>query len=262
MPVVKAAILLDLDTGKILYQHHADKIIQPASLTKIMSLYLISEDVEAKKAAYTDLVKASENAVRTSGSKMLYEPGGQYELLDLMKGMAIHSANDASVALAEHFAGSVDQFVIRMNAKAKELGMKNTHFVNPHGLSDKRQKTTARDISILSREYLKRFPNMLKLHSIESFAFHDESFSNRNDLLKNYPGTDGLKTGYVAAAGFHVVATVRRSEQRLMAVVMGAKNPKIRSAQTIKLLDYGFQKPARSTEESPKKQRKIRKRHR
>ncbi|MEE9911228.1 MAG: D-alanyl-D-alanine carboxypeptidase [Deltaproteobacteria bacterium] len=237
---VKAAILVEMNTGQVLYRQNADRIIQPASLSKIMSLYIIAEDIENKKALYTDLVTVSDNAARTGGSKMLFEPGEKFEVFDLVKGMAIHSANDASVALAEHFGGSEDQFVLRMNAKARELGMKHTRFINPHGLPNRKQKTTAWDIYILSREYLRRFPNLQKIHSIERFTFNDVVWINRNDLLSNYPGADGLKTGYVGAAGFHLVATARRGDAKLMAVVLGAKNRRIRSRQTRKLLDYGF----------------------
>jgi len=237
---VKAAMLVEMNTGRVLYQQNADKIIQPASLSKIMSLYLISEDIEKKKAGYSDLVTISANAVHTGGSKMLFAAGVQYEVFDLVKGMAIHSANDASVALAEHFGGSVNHFVARMNNKARELGMRHTHFVNPHGLPNRKQTTTARDIYILSREYLRRFPNSQKIHSIERFTFNDHILTNRNDLLRNYPGADGLKTGYVCASGFHLVATARRGDAKLMAVVLGAQNRRIRSQQTRKLLDYGF----------------------
>ncbi len=237
---VQAAMLVNMNTGRVLYQRNADRIIQPASLSKIMSLYLICEDIEQKKAALSDWVVISAHAVHTGGSKMLFEPNVRYELLDLMKGMAVHSANDAAVALAEHIAGSEKKFVERMNAKAKELGMKNTHFVNAHGLPDKRQKTTARDIYILSRDYMRRFPNIYKIHSIERFAFQGMMLTNRNDLLGKYPGLDGLKTGYVYASGFHLVATALRGETRLMAIVMGAKSRRSRSEQAKQLLDYGF----------------------
>ena len=237
---VKAAMLVEMNTGRVLYQQNADRVIQPASLSKIMSLYLIAEAIEKKEAGYTDLVTISTNAAGTGGSKMLYAPGAQYEVFDLVKGMAVHSANDASVALAEYLAGSVESFVARMNAKARKLGMNHTHFVNPHGLPSRKQTTTARDIYILSREYLRRFPNSLKIHSIERFTFNDQILTNRNDLLHDYPGADGLKTGYVGAAGFHLVATARRGDAKLLAVVLGAKNRRIRSLETRKLLDYGF----------------------
>lgn len=239
---VKSAMLVEMNTGRVLYRQNVNKIIQPASLSKIMSLYLISEDMENKKAGYSDLVTVSARAVRTGGSKMLFEPGAQCTVLDLIKGMAIHSSNDASVALAEHFGGSQERFVSRMNSKARTLGMKHTRFINPHGLPNKKQRTTAQDIYILSRAYLKRFPLSKKIHSIESFTFHDMILNNRNDLLHNYPGVDGLKTGYVGAAGFHLVATARRGNTTLMAVVLGAQNRQIRSQQTRKLLDYGFRR--------------------
>ncbi|MHB8137576.1 MAG: D-alanyl-D-alanine carboxypeptidase family protein [Smithellaceae bacterium] len=237
---VKAAMLVDMNTGRILFQQNADRIIQPASLTKIMSLYLIAEDLENRKADYSDLVTVSENAILTHGSKILFEPGEQCEVFDLVKGMAIYSSNDAAVALAEHFGGSVDHFVWRMNAKAKELGMKHTNFVNPHGLPDIEQTTTVRDIYILSRKYLQRFPNLRQIHSIESFTFHDVVLHNRNDLLKSYLGVDGLKTGYVRAAGFHLVATATRGDVKLMAIVLGAKNSRSRAQEIAKLMDYGF----------------------
>lgn len=237
---VQAAMLVDMNTDRVLYQQNIDKIIQPASLSKIMSLYLISEYLEQNKADYSDLVTVSPNAVHTGGSKMLFEAGAQYAVFDLFKGMAIHSANDAAVALAEHFEGSERQFVSRMNDKAKELGMNRTHFVNSHGLPHAKQMTTARDISSLSIAYLRRFPHAQKIHSIGYFSFNDHILTNRNDLLQNYPGADGLKTGYVSAAGYHLIATARRGDTRLMAVVLGAKNQRIRSQETRKLLDYGF----------------------
>ena len=235
-------MLVDLNTGKVLYQQNADKVIQPASLSKIMSLYLVCEDVEQKKVAFSDLVPVSVHAVHTGGSKMLFEAGTRYELIDLMKGMAVHSANDATVAVAEYIGGSEKKFVDRMNAKAGELGMKNTHFANPHGLPNRNQKSTARDICILSREYIRRFPNIYKIHAILQFPFNDMILTNHNDLLRSYPGVDGLKTGFVHASGFHLVATAQRGDTRLIAVILGAKNRQIRSRQARMLLDYGFEK--------------------
>lgn len=237
---VKAAMLVNMNTGRILFQQNSDRVIQPASLSKIMSLYLVAEDIENKKADYDDLVTVSKKAVYTNGSKILFEPGEQCEVFDLIKGMAIYSSNDAAVALAEHFGGSVEKFVGRMNEKAKEMGLKHTHFVNPHGLPNTEQTTTVRDIYILSRNYLKRFPNLRQIHSIETFVFHDAILRNRNDLLGSYPGVDGLKTGYVRAAGCHLVATATRGDMRLMAIVLGAKNARIRAQEITKMLDYGF----------------------
>ena len=238
---LKAALLVDIDSGKILYKQNADKLIQPASLAKILVLYLVNEDIRAGKVNHNDMVKISAKAVNTnSGSKMLYKEGEEVRLEDLIKIMAILSANDATVAIAEHLAGSVDKFVARMNAKAKELGMKQSHFVNPHGLSDKHQFSTARDIFILSRNYLQRFPDSINIHSIQYFTYNSVIYHNTNTLLQENGDVDGLKTGYVRAAGYHLVATAKRGDKRLMSVVLGAKNPKIRASQTKKLLDFGF----------------------
>lgn len=237
---LKAALLVDRDSGKILYKQNADKLIQPASLAKILVLYLVNEDIRAGKVNLNDMVKISAKAVNTnSGSKMLKE-GEEIRLEDLIKIMAILSANDATVAIAEHLSGSVDKFVARMNIKAKELGMKQSHFVNPHGLSDKHQFSTARDIFILSRDYLQRFPDSVNIHSLQYFIYNSVTYHNTNTLLQENGDVDGLKTGYVRAAGYHLVATAKRGDKRLMAVVLGAKNPKIRTSQTKKLLDFGF----------------------
>ncbi len=238
---LKAALLVDMDSGKILYKHNADKLIQPASLAKILVLYLVSEDIRADKVNLNDMVKISAKAVNTnSSSKMLYKEGEEVRLEDLIKIMAILSANDATVAIAEHLAGSVDKFVVRMNAKAKELGMKQSYFVNPHGLSDKHQFSTARDIFILSRDYLQRFPDSINIHSIQYFTYNSVTYHNTNTLLQENGDIDGLKTGYVRAAGYHLVATAKRGDKRLIAVVLGAKNSKIRASQTKRLLDFGF----------------------
>ena len=173
---------------------------------------------------------------------MLHEEGIEVSLEDLLSGIAIISANDATVSVAEHLEGSVDKFVERMNAKAKELGMKQSYFVNPHGLPNSHQVTTAHDIFILSREYLKQFPEALNLHSMQYFTYHSIIHHNQNSLLWDYPDVDGLKTGFIRVAGFHIVATAKRGDKRLIAVVMGAKNKKIRSRQTKEILDYGFRK--------------------
>jgi D-alanyl-D-alanine carboxypeptidase len=237
---LKAALLVDMDSGKVLYAQNADRLIQPASLSKILALYLINEDLQQGRIKLSDAITISSRAVKTRGSKMLYEEGAQVSLDDLIKGMAIHSANDCTVAIAEYSAGSVEKFVARMNAKTRELGMKQSYFVNPHGLPDSHQQSTAREIFVLSREYLRHFPDSLSIHSMLSFTYHDTILRNRNDLLRDYPDVDGLKTGYVRAAGFHLVATAKRGDKRLIAVVLGAKNRQVRSKQMRKLLDYGF----------------------
>ncbi len=237
---LKAAFLVDIDSGRVLYQQNADRIIQPASLSKILTLFLVNEDIRDGKVKLSDMVRISSKAVNTKGSKMLYEKGKEISIEDLIKGIAILSANDATVALAEHLGGSVNKFAVRMNAKAKEIGMTQSYFVNPHGLPDNHQKSTAYDIFILSREYLRQFPEALGLHSMQYFTYNSIVHHNQNKLLWEYPDVDGLKTGYVRVAGFHMVATAKRGDKRLIAVVMGAQNPQIRAIQTAKILDYGF----------------------
>lgn len=238
----KAALVVDMDSGKVLYEQNADKLIQPASLTKILTLYLVNEDLRVGKIHLSDMVRISFIAINVDDSKMLYHHDDAILLEDLIKGIAIFSANDATIAVAEHLEGSVDKFVKRMNDKAKELGMINSYFVNPHGLPDTHQLTTAHDILILSREYLNRFPDTLNIHSIQYFRYNSVTHRNGNILLKECPDVDGLKTGFVRAAGYHLVATAKRGDVRLIAIVLGAKNPKTRASQTKMLLDIGFQK--------------------
>jgi D-alanyl-D-alanine carboxypeptidase len=183
---LKAALLTDMDSGRILYQQNADRRIQPASLSKILTLYLVNEDIRDGKVKLSDMVKISAMAVSTRGSKMLCEEGKEVSFEDLIRGIAILSANDATVSVAEHLGGSVDKFVARMNAKAKEIGMKQSYFVNPHGLPDSHQKTTAHDIFILSREYLQQFPEALNLHSTHYFTYNSVIHHNHNTLLWEY----------------------------------------------------------------------------
>jgi serine-type D-Ala-D-Ala carboxypeptidase (penicillin-binding protein 5/6) len=237
---VHSAILMDMTTGRILFSHNADGAIQPASITKILSLYLADEAIREGRVRPEDPVKISRNAGRTGGSKMFLQSGSEIPLEELLKGMAVVSANDASVAVAEYIEGDVDVFVERMNRKAKELGMTSSVFRNPNGLPAKGQVTTARDMLTLAREYLRNFPESLNLHSQQYFTYREITQHNRNALLKRYPNADGLKTGWVHQAGYHIVATARRGNTRLIAVVMGAKNPKIRTRETEKLLDEGF----------------------
>ncbi|OGP89275.1 MAG: hypothetical protein A2031_08590 [Deltaproteobacteria bacterium RBG_19FT_COMBO_43_11] len=237
---LKAALLVDMDSGEILFKQNVDKAIQPASLSKILTLYLVNEDIRSGRVSPSDMVKISAKAVKTKGSKIFYVEGEEVIFGDLIKIMAIFSANDATVAVAEYLAGSVDKFVERMNAKAKELGMKHSYFVNPHGLPDRHQLSTARDIYILSRDYLQRFPDSLKIHSSQYFIYNYVIYQNRNTLIQENNDVDGLKTGYVRAAGYHLVATAKRGDRRLIAVVLGAKTPKIRDNQTKKLLEFGF----------------------
>ncbi len=235
-----SAVLMEMTTGRVLFAQNAGTPIQPASITKVLTLYLADEAIREGRVRPEDRVKISRRAGRTGGSKMFVEVGNEIQLEDLLKGMAVVSANDASVAVAEHVGGNVERFVARMNRKARELGMTRSVFKNPNGLPAKGQMTTALDMAILAREYLRRFPEALELHSQQYFTYRAITHHNRNVLLSLYPDADGLKTGWVRKAGYHLVATAKRGETRLIAVVMGAKTPAIRARETARLLDEGF----------------------
>jgi D-alanyl-D-alanine carboxypeptidase (penicillin-binding protein 5/6) len=239
-PAVHSAILMDMTTGRILYTHNADAPLPPASITKVLSLYLADEAIREGRVRPTDPVKISRKAGRTGGSKMFLQAGSEIPLEELLKGMAVVSANDASVAVAEHIGGNVEGFVEQMNRKARELGMERSVFKNPNGLPARGQFTTARDMMILASDYLRRFPESLNLHSQQYFTYQDITQRNRNSLLQHYPNADGLKTGWVIAAGYHIVATAKRGNTRLIAIVMGAKTSAIRAREAEKLLDEGF----------------------
>jgi serine-type D-Ala-D-Ala carboxypeptidase (penicillin-binding protein 5/6) len=237
---VHSAILMDATTGRVLLSHNADDPLQPASITKVLSLYLADEAIREGRVHPTDTVKVSRKAGQTGGSRMFIQAGSEIPLEELLKGMAVVSANDASVAVAEYIAGDVDGFVEQMNRKARELGMNHSVFKNPNGLPARGQYTTARDMLVLASSYLQRFPEALNLHSQQYFTYRDITQRNRNSLLRNYPNADGLKTGWVVKAGYHIIATAKRGNTRLIAVVMGAKNPSTRARETEMLLDEGF----------------------
>ena len=241
----KSAMLINASTGKVLYAKNPDRPMQPASLTKILTLYLVHEAITQGKIHPTDRVKISTNAQITGGSSMYLVDQTEVVLDDLIKGIAVVSANDASIAVAEHLGGSIDSFVRMMNAKAKVLNMKRSHFVNPNGLPARGQVSTARDILKLSRAYIRDFPEALQIHSMQEYTFANITQKNSNTLLGQSEDVDGLKTGFVRAAGFHLVATAKRGDTRLIAVVMGEKNPKIRTRDTTRLLEQGFRMVAR-----------------
>jgi serine-type D-Ala-D-Ala carboxypeptidase (penicillin-binding protein 5/6) len=236
----RSAILVEVSTGAVLFEQNADEQIEPASFTKIASLYLIFEGLQQGRIHLNDEVWVSESAWRTGGSKMFVGIGTRVPLEDLLKGIAVVSGNDACVAAAEHLSGSSDTFVEAMNRKAAELGMSHTRFINPHGLPADGQITSARDMATLDSAYLKRFPESLRFHSMREFTFNNIVQYNRNHLLLKDPTIDGLKTGYITASGYHLSATSQRDGMRLIAVVMGAVNPATREREALKLLNYGF----------------------
>jgi D-alanyl-D-alanine carboxypeptidase (penicillin-binding protein 5/6) len=237
---IRSAILFDMTTDRILYAYNADAPVQPASITKVLSLYIAVEAITKGYVHPGDPVKISRKAGRTNGSRMFLKAGSRIPLNELLEGMAVVSANDASVAVAEHVGGNVEGFVKKMNRKAHELGMTGSFFVNPNGLPAKGQVTTAKDVLTLACDYLRRFPDALDIHSRQYFTYRDITRQNHNNLLALYPDVDGLKTGWIRKAGYHIVATAKRGDTRLIAVVMGARNHAVRTKETERLLDEGF----------------------
>ncbi len=236
----KAAILMEVSTGTILYEQNADELIEPASFTKVLSLYLIFEALQRGNIQMKDEVYISDLAWRTKGSKMFVGVGTRVPLEELLKGIAVVSGNDGCVAAAEHLSGSVEAFVDNMNRKAKQLGMDRSRFLNPHGLPAEGQITTARDMATLGAAYIRQFPQALGYHSMKEYTYNNITQHNRNHLLNKDPTVDGLKTGFVAAAGYHLAGTAQREGMRLLAVVMGAETPRIREREAMKLLNFGF----------------------
>jgi D-alanyl-D-alanine carboxypeptidase len=240
----RAAVVINVSSNRTLFEHNADTQIPPASITKVLTLYLVFEAIHEGRAHLSDRVFVTEKAGRTGGSRMYIQAGTEVTLGELIKGMAVDSGNDACVAAAEHIAGSEAAFVAMMNRKARELGMTHSYFINTNGLPAKGQVTTARDMARLSMAYLHRFPESLQVHSMQSYTFNGVTQHNRNRLLGHCPGVDGLKTGWIAASGYNLLATARRGETRILVVVLGAPNPAARLAETRKLLEVAYQKVA------------------
>lgn len=239
----KSAILMEAATGRVLYEQNADESLPPASVTKIMTLLIVMEAIDSGALRLSDKISVSANAASMGGSQVFLEEGETMCAEDMLKSVIISSANDAAVALAEHVAGSEEAFVQRMNARAAELGMKNTCFENTNGLDDTVTKhlTSARDIAIMSRELIKH-EKILEYSSIWMDTIRNGAFglTNTNRLVRFYHGATGLKTGSTAKARFCVSATAKRGNMHLICVVMGAETRDERNAIAAKLLDYGF----------------------
>lgn len=238
----KAAILMDLETGTILHEHNADEKLPIASITKIMSMYLVMEAIENGKLSFDDFVPVSEYAYGFGGSQVYLKPGEEFTVHEMLKAVAIHSANDATVALAEKVAGSEDVFVSMMNERAQEMGLKNTRFLDCSGLTDEGHYSTARDVAIMSREIVTKYPKILDYTKIWHDTFRDGTFSldNTNKLIRHYSGTVGLKTGFTSKAGHCLSAVVKRENLTLISVILGGPDSNTRFAETRKLQDYGF----------------------
>ena len=239
----RSAILMDANTGTVIYEKDADVPMPPASVTKIMTLLLVMEAIDSGKIKYDDMVSASAHACSMGGSQIYLKEGEQMSIDDLLKSVVIASANDAAVALAEQVAGSEEAFVTLMNERAKELGMKNSHFENTNGLDDTvtNHSCSARDIAIMSRELLKH-EKITEYSKIWMTTVRNGEFglTNTNRLVRFYDGATGLKTGSTAKAGFCISATAQRNGMHLIAVIMGSSTRDLRNAAAATLLNYGF----------------------
>lgn len=247
-----SVILMEYETGRVLYEQNADEQLPPASITKIMTLLLIMEALEAGKLTWEETVTTSERAASMGGSQIYLKVGEQMSVRDLVKSVVIASANDAAAALAEHLCGSIEAFVDKMNEKATALSMTNTHFENTNGLDDTTTShyTSARDVAIMSRALI-AYPDILTYSSTWMDSVRDGAFglTNTNRLVRFYPGATGLKTGSTAKAKFCISATAMRDGMHLIAVVMGSPTRDIRNEEAKKLLDYGFANYAVYSEE-------------
>ena len=242
----KSALLMDVATGTILYEKNAHEALAPASVTKVMTMLLIMEAIDSGKIGWDDMVTASESAAAKGGSQIYLKVGETMSVSDMVKSIAVSSANDCACAMAEHLAGSESAFVDMMNTRAQELGMTDTHFVNCTGLDDDPEaanhKTSAHDIAVMSRELLKNHPDIKKFTTIWMDTVRNGAFglSNTNKLIRFYSGATGLKTGFTSGAGYCLSASAQPEGLELIAVVMGCTTSQKRTAACKAMLDYGF----------------------
>lgn len=232
--------LVDFDSGRVLAEKNPDDRVEPASITKLMTAYLVDKAIADGDVTLDEMVTISEKAWRMKGSKMFVEVGKQVSVSDLLKGLIIQSGNDASVALAEHIAGSESAFAGYMNHQAKLLGMDNTNYVNATGWPDENHYSSARDIAILTRVLIDEFPASYNYYKEREYTFNKIRQFNRNRLLWRDESVDGVKTGHTEAAGFCLVASAQRDEMRLISVVLGTGSDKARTQSSQSLLNYGF----------------------
>ena len=244
----KAYLLVDVTSGQTLAARDADAPVEPASLTKLMTAYLVFDALKAKKISLTQTLPVSERAWKMPGSRMFIDPKMQVPVEDLVKGMIVQSGNDATVALAEGVGGTVEHFVQMMNDQAKALGLKNTTYKNPEGLTEPGHTTTARDLATLSMRLMRDFPEYVHYYSMQKYRYPGTPASNdtnRNPLLQRDPTVDGLKTGHTSAAGYCLVATAKRDfpnlqGRRVLSVLLGAASEAARANESQKLMNWGF----------------------
>ena len=238
-------LLIDFDTGAVLVEHNADLQLPPASLTKLMTAYILAEEVALGRLALDDVVRVSRNAwsqnpVFQGSSLMWIEPGKPVTVADLERGIVISSGNDATVAISEHIAGSEAAFVALMNQYAEKMGLAGTHFENSHGLPHPDHLATARDLATTAVAAIRDHPERYAVYKERSYTYNDITQYNRNHLLREDDSVDGLKTGYTSVAGYGLVASAKRDGMRLVSVVMGSSSTSSREAETRSLLNYGF----------------------
>jgi D-alanyl-D-alanine carboxypeptidase (penicillin-binding protein 5/6) len=240
-----AYLLVDYATGEVLVAHNVDERLPPASLTKLMTAYILAEEVDAGRLSLDDDVTVtrnswSQNPTFRGSSLMWIEPGKPVTVGELEKGIVISSGNDATVAIAEHIAGSEEAFVSLMNNYADEMGLSATHFENTHGLPHPEHLTSARDLATLAAATIREHPQRYEVYREQSYTYNDITQYNRNHLLREDPSVDGLKTGYTSVAGYGLVASAERDGMRLISVVLGSNSTRSRKAETRALLNYGF----------------------
>jgi serine-type D-Ala-D-Ala carboxypeptidase (penicillin-binding protein 5/6) len=236
----KSHYLVDIKTDQVLSASGADIELPPASLTKLMTAYVVFGALQHGRIRLDDHAHVSEKAWRMGGTRMFIDVNSDVGIEDLLHGLLIQSGNDAAVALAEHVAGSVDSFVGEMNAAAQALGMQHTVFRNPHGLPSRGHYTTARDLALLAKAIIEEYPDFYSIYAEREFSYNGIAQHNRNALLWRDPSVDGMKTGYTESAGYCLVTSAQRDGMRLIAVVLGAPSPRSRNDGAQKLLEYGF----------------------
>ena len=238
----ESAILISQDTGEVLYEHNAHEKLRPASVTKVMTILLIMEEIDSGRLSYSDKISCSEKASSMGGSQIWLDTREELTVDEMLKAICVVSANDCTVAMAEHIAGSEEMFVNRMNERAKELGMNDTTFKNCHGIDEDGHETSSYDIAVMSRELLRNHPSITKYTTIWMDSLRDgkSELVNTNKLIRNYQGATGLKTGSTSLALFNLSASATRDDLSLIAVIMRAPSTKERFSCAKKLLDYGF----------------------
>lgn len=239
----RAAIVVNMDTGKVLFAKNPDLSIPPASLTKVMTMFLTMDMVRKKKVRLADKVRITSSVAAVGGSTMRLQAGERVSVKDLLTGAAVASGNDAATALARVVGGNDRRFVQTMNQKARNLGMKRTVFKNPTGLPAAGQKTSARDMAALARAYLAAHPTALSFHSTKAFTHRGRLMPNTNMLLRTVAGVNGLKTGWTIASGYNIIVTARRGNVRLLAVVLGSPSRSVRDDTARHLLEKAFTPP-------------------